>query len=103
MINIYSISWIKILLIIIRIMSFFQKIDKPSYIFMIQYDHEHELYHYKVNLFDDEEKCQILNDLPENIDELFSKCLFEGSSKDNPIGAFWHYNSANLPSILFSS
>jgi hypothetical protein len=84
-------------------MSFFQKTQKPSYVFMIRYDNEQQLYHYKVNIFDDPLKCQVFNESSQSIDKLLSRCLYEGNSKDNPISAFWHYNNADLPSILFSS
>lgn len=81
-------------------MSFFQKIKKPSYIFNITYDNQDELYHFKVKVLDESKKCQEkINDE----ESLLEKCLFEDSSKENPIGAFWHYNSADLPSFLFNS
>jgi hypothetical protein len=96
-------------------MSFFQKIEKPSHAFFMVYNHGHGSYNYKLNIFGDGEKCPEMplvsdviiesNNLDyKNIDQnLFFKCNFEGTIKDNPISAFWHYNQASLPSFFFAS
>lgn len=76
-------------------MSFFSKITKPSYQLTIQYDQHSQLYYYDLTI--DRKSAAELH-----FENSLSEYDFSGSSKENPIQAFWHYNPSSLPGFIFS-
>ena len=77
-------------------MTFFQKILKPSYELDVSYNSAMQLYHYKVTVKAENHSgvdCQLKLDQDQ---------IYEGDLTDNPVGAFWHYNNADLPGFLLS-
>lgn len=93
-------------------MSFFTKTKKPSYDLIIRYDNIDKLHYFKLNIKDQGDACANFNFI-KNFNEISSNkinnddinekktCSFSGATDQNPVSAFWNYNSASFPSFVF--